>query len=74
MTSQAESNLKPVLPRTKVLRSYGKMDEPMLNVIGRTVKYEMRIVNRNQHVLKVYDLHASDDYLVFDITYTRKTD
>ena len=61
-------------PKGKVLRSYGKMDEPMLNVIGRTVKYEMTIVNKDQHILKVYDLHARDDYLVFDITYTRKAD
>jgi len=34
----------------------------------------MAIVNKDQHILKVYDLHAGDDYLVFDITYTRKTD
>ena len=61
-------------PKGKALRSYGKMDEPMLNVIGRTVKYEMIIANKDQHILKVYDLHAGDDYLVFDITYTRKTD
>ena len=61
-------------PKGKVLRSYGMMDEPMLNVIGRTVKYELVLVNKDQHILKVYDLHAGDDYLVFDITYTRKAD
>ena len=68
------SHTGSMAPGGKVLRSYGKMDEPMLNVIGRTVKYEMTIVNKDQHILKVYDLHARDDYLVLDITYTRKTD
>mgnify|MGYP001470977917 CR=1 FL=1 len=61
-------------PDGKILRSYGKMDEPMLDVIGRTVKYELIITSKDQHILKVYDLHAGDDYLVFDITYTRKAD
>ena len=61
-------------PSGKAFRSYGEMDEPMLNVIGRTVKYETRIIDKNKHTVKVYDLHAGDDYLVIDITYTRKTD
>ena len=77
MSSQGTDSLSSrgsVDPSGKAFRSYGEMDEPMLNVIGRTVKYETRIIDKNKHTVKVYDLHAGDDYLVIDITYTRKTD
>ena len=50
------------------------MDEPMLNVIGRTVKYETKIIDENKHTMKIFDLHAGDDYLVIELIYTRKKD
>ena len=68
------SHTGSVDPSGKVFRSYGKMDEPMLNVIGRTVKYETKIIDENKHTMKIFDLHAGDDYLVIELIYTRKKD
>jgi hypothetical protein len=59
-------------PDGKVFTSYGEMDEPMLNVTGRTVKYVTRIVDENKHVFELYDLHAGDGYKVMEITHMRK--
>ena len=59
-------------PKGKVFRMYGEMDESMINVIGRHVKYVSRIVDKNTHVFEIYDLHAGDDYKVMEITYKRK--
>ena len=47
------------------------MDEPMLDVIGRTVKYVTRIISEDEHVFSIYDLHAGDDYKVLEITFKR---
>jgi hypothetical protein len=51
---------------------YGEMDEPMLDVHGRMVKYVSRIVNEDKHVFEIYDLHAGPGYKVVEITYERK--
>ena len=51
---------------------YGEMDEVMLGVVGRTVKYVTRIVDADKHVFEIIDLHAGDGYKVVEITYTRK--
>ena len=59
-------------PEGKVLNYYGPMDEPMLKVFGRTVRYETRILDADHHVFAIYDLHAGPDYKVIEITYTRK--
>jgi hypothetical protein len=59
-------------PETNLFTYYGEMDEPGLEVGGRTVKYENRIVNEDKHVFSIYDLHVSEDYKVLEITYTRK--
>lgn len=59
-------------PSGKVMRSYGEMDEPMLGVVGRTVKYVTKIVDDDKHVFEIFDLHAGDDYKVLEIVYTRK--
>lgn len=56
----------------KVFTMYGEMDEPMLKVFGRWVKYVTRIVDNDKHVFEIYDLHAAEDYKVLEITYTRK--
>ncbi|MBT8484190.1 MAG: DUF1579 domain-containing protein [Phycisphaerae bacterium] len=59
-------------PSGRVFRYYGEMDEPMLGVTGRMVKYETRIVDRNTHVVDIYDLHVGEEYKVIEITYRRR--
>lgn len=59
-------------PETGTFTFYGEMDEPMMNVYGRTVKYVNRVVNKNKHVFQIFDLHAGDEYKVVEVTYTRK--
>lgn len=51
--------------------SYGPMDEPMLNVIGRTVKYKLSVVDPDTMVFEIFDLHAGEDYRVVEVTYKR---
>jgi roadblock/LC7 domain-containing protein len=60
-------------PDGKTLTFYGEMDEPMLDVHGRMVKYQTKIVSDDKHVFTIYDLHAGDNYKVMEITYTRKS-
>ncbi len=48
------------------------MDEPMLGVVGRLVKYVTRIIDDDTHVFEIFDLHADDDYKVIEVTYERK--
>lgn len=59
-------------PSGKVITMYGEMDEPMLNVTGRMVKYVTRIESKDKHVVETYDLHAGDDYKILEVIYTRK--
>jgi len=61
-------------PGTNTTTFYGEMDEPMLGVYGRTVKYVSRLVNNDKVVFGVYDLHAGEDYKVIELTYTRDKD
>ena len=61
-------------PAGRVFTYYGEMDEPMLGVIGRTVKYVTTIVDENTQTFEIFDLHAGEDYRVFRITYERATD
>jgi len=58
-------------PTGKIFTYFGEMDEPMLGVIGRTVKYVTTIVDENTNTFEIYDLHAGDDYKVFRVTYER---
>ena len=51
---------------------YGEMDEPMMKVFGRYVKYVHTIVNNDKHVFSIYDLHAGDNYKVVEVVYDRK--
>src|SRR5262249_34345435 len=53
----------------KVLTMYGEMDEPMLDVHGRMVKFVWKTIDKNKKIFEVYDLHAGADYKVFEITY-----
>ena len=59
-------------PKTGVFTFYGQMDEPMLKVTGRTVKYTYRIVDPDNYVFSIIDLHAGDDYKVVEVTYARE--
>lgn len=61
-------------PAGKTLTMYGRMDEPMLGVFGRTVKYKTEILSRDKRRLSIYDLHAGDDYKVIEVTYERADD
>lgn len=58
-------------PGTGVFTFYGQADEPMLEVQDRTIKYTVTIENADRHVFVMYDLHAGDDYKVFEIVYER---
>jgi hypothetical protein len=58
-------------PSGKVFTYYGEMDEPMLKITGRTIKYIATIKSPDQYVFEVIDLHATDNYKVFEITYNR---
>jgi hypothetical protein len=59
-------------PSGRLFTYYGELDEPMLGVIGRLVKSQLEIVDDDTHILRVYDLHVSDDYKVFEIEYQRQ--
>jgi hypothetical protein len=59
-------------PITGVFTAYGEMDEPMLDMQDRMVKYVTRVINEDKHVFEMYDLPAGDDYKVMEITYTRR--
>jgi hypothetical protein len=59
-------------PDSKTLTMYGEMDEPMLGVRGRMVKYVTEMVSDDKHVFSVYDLAVDDDYKVVEVEYTRK--
>ena len=58
-------------PETGVFTYYGEMDEPGLKVIGRTVKYVTKIVDKDHHTFEIFDVHAGDDYLVISLSYER---
>lgn len=58
-------------PDGKTMTMYGEMDEPMLGVIGRMVKYVTRTESDDRQVFQVYDLHAGDDYKVVEVIYER---
>ena len=59
-------------PSGTVFTAYGEMDEPMLGVVGRMVKYVTRVIDADTHVFEIIDLHAGDDYKVVEVTYERK--
>jgi len=59
-------------PTGKTFTYFGEMDEPGIKVTGRTVKYVTRVIDANKHVFEVIDLHAGDDYRVFEVTYERQ--
>lgn len=59
-------------PSGKVFTFYGVMDDPIINVSGKSIKYVTKIINENKRIFEIIDLHAGDDYKVMEIIYTRK--
>jgi hypothetical protein len=58
-------------PTTKTLALYGEMDEPMMNMVGRMVKYETKFESDDKHVFTIYDLAVGDGYKAIQVTYER---
>ncbi len=56
---------------TGVFTFHGLTDEPMLDVQDRAIKYTYVIESNDKHVFTMYDLHAGDDFKVFEIVYER---
>lgn len=59
-------------PQSGLITFYGEMDEPSLKVVGRTVKYVVRILNEKKFFFTTIDLHAADDYRVLQVEYKRQ--
>ena len=59
-------------PDGKTFRMYGEMDEPMLTMYGRHVKYVWTVQSKDEHTFAIYDLAAGEDYKVIEMVYTRK--
>ena len=51
---------------------YGEMDEPMMNMIGRKVKYVTEKISDDKAIFTAYDLAAGENHKVMEITYTRQ--
>jgi len=62
----------PPAPNSDRLVMYGEMDEPMMNMIGRHVKYVTEHINEDKAIFTMYDLAAGEDHKVMEITYTRQ--
>ncbi len=58
-------------PSGRTYTYYGTMDEPMLGVIARHVKYVTTVAGDDKHTLSIYDLHAGENYKVLEFEYTR---
>ncbi|MBC8108027.1 MAG: DUF1579 domain-containing protein [Anaerolineae bacterium] len=59
-------------PAGKVLTMYGQMDEPMLDMIARHVKYVTTIDSDKKFTFAVYDLAAGDNHKALEIVYERQ--
>ncbi len=59
-------------PQSGVVTMYGVMDEPMLGVHSRTVKYVVKPADDDHFTFEIIDLHAGDDYKVIEIHYSRR--
>ncbi len=55
----------------KVLTMYGTMDEALLGVYGRMVRYQTHFIDHDTFRFEMYDLHAGEDFKVMEITYRR---
>lgn len=56
----------------KLIEQFGKMDEPMLSQVGKTVKYVTRILDDDSFEFEIHDLDITGgESKVFTIKYTR---
>lgn len=58
-------------PDHKTFTSYGTMDEPMLGVVGRHIRYVTQVIDNDHHTFTMYDLHAGENYKAMEISYER---
>jgi hypothetical protein len=56
----------------KKLTFYGQMDEPMMDITARTVKYVFTIESDKKFTFSVYDLHAGENFKPLEIVYERQ--
>lgn len=59
-------------PVSGLFTLYGEMDEPSLKVVGRAVKFVIRIINENRFSYTTIDLHAGEEYRVIQVSYQRQ--
>ena len=59
-------------PAKKTLAMYGEMDEPAMDVYGRMFKGVTRVIDKDNHVFEMYDLHVGENFKVMEIAYKRK--
>ena len=59
-------------PAKKTLAMYGEMDEPAMDLYGRMFKTVTRVVDKDNHVFEMYDLHVGENFKVMEIAYKRK--
>ena len=52
------------------LETYGSLDEPSMNEIGKPVRYVVRIIDDNTHVFEAWEV-GGVEFKVFEITYKR---
>jgi hypothetical protein len=56
----------------KVFTFYAEVDDPMRGAHDQMMKSVARIIDKDKHVLEMYDLHTGENFKVMEITYTRK--
>ncbi len=56
----------------KVITMSGTMDDPMSGEKNKPVKYLLRIVSQDKHVMEMHDLSLGDKSKMGEITYARK--
>jgi hypothetical protein len=56
----------------QVITMYGEMDDAMIGVHGRMMKMVTRILDRDKHMMELYDLYGGADTKMLEMVYTRK--
>jgi hypothetical protein len=57
----------------RVISFYGKMDEPGTGEHDKNVKYVIRMIDKDKHILEIHDLAIGEpNTKVVEVTYTRK--
>jgi len=56
----------------KVITMNGTMDDPMTGEKNKPIKYILRIVSQDKHVMEMHDLSLGDKSKMGEITYARK--